>query len=88
MKHGLKLLAMSVFITGCTTAGPFVSSISNDGNGKIVVEKCMVKLNAFLGVVHNTECSNYKINLYPPQHSQQTNQSNQAEAQHGNMWQE
>lgn len=55
---GLALLA-----TGCTTAGPFVTSISSDGRGGLIVEKSMVKYNSFMGTVSNESTTTTTINL-------------------------
>jgi type IV secretion system protein VirB7 len=64
MKH---TLIIGIFaLTGCTTAGPFVSNISSDGKGEVVVEKCMVHFNAFLGVIQNSDCTNVKVKLIQP----------------------
>ena len=38
-------------LAGCTSAGPFVTSISSDGNGNLVIEKNTVHMNAFMGTV-------------------------------------
>ena len=50
-------------LAGCSTAGPFVTNIGNDGRGGITVEKCMVHLNAFMGVVSNSDCTNMDVQL-------------------------
>jgi hypothetical protein len=38
-------------LTGCSTAGPFVTSISSDGKGDLVVEKNTIHINGFTGMV-------------------------------------
>jgi hypothetical protein len=44
--------SLLITITGCTTsAGPFVTDISSDGRGNIVVEKNTVVVNGFTGEV-------------------------------------
>src|SRR5947209_11896410 len=40
-----------VTVSGCTTAGPFVTNVSSDGKGGLIIEKNMVHLNAFWGVM-------------------------------------
>lgn len=60
------VIGMMVLLTGCSSAGPFVTSISNDGRGGLTVEKCMAHFNAFLGVVNNSECSSVNISLGNP----------------------
>ncbi|MDP2203991.1 MAG: hypothetical protein Q8K07_18385 [Methylicorpusculum sp.] len=62
MKFLLTLTAVAS-LTGCTTAGPYVTNISSDGDNGLNIEKCKVELNAFLGVVNTGECSNSNIKL-------------------------
>ncbi|WP_084685329.1 hypothetical protein [Methylotuvimicrobium alcaliphilum] len=62
MKFLLTFLAV-IFLTGCTTAGPYVTNISSDGNNGLNIEKCKVELNAFLGVVNTGDCSSSNIKL-------------------------
>jgi hypothetical protein len=59
----LFLVCTLALLSGCSTAGPFVTNIGNDGRGGITVEKCMVHLNAFMGVVNNSDCTNMDIQL-------------------------
>jgi len=44
-------LFVAASLCGCSTAGPFVTSISSDGQGNLVIEKAMVELNSFVGVI-------------------------------------
>jgi len=45
-------LAVILFsLGGCTTAGPYVTSISSDGQGNLIVEKNTAVFNAFTGTV-------------------------------------
>lgn len=60
----LAAAATLLFAAGCTTAGPFVTSISSDGRGNLIVEKCMVKLNGFTGTVSNESPSTTTIKLF------------------------
>jgi len=60
------VVAVLLALTGCTTAGPFVTSISSDGNGGLVIEKSMVEFNCFLGTIGNTDSTTTKIYLRPP----------------------
>ena len=55
------LLALST--TACTTAGPYVTNISSDGSDGLNIEKCGVKLNAFMGTVSTTDCTSQHIQL-------------------------
>jgi hypothetical protein len=44
--------AVAVTLTGCTTeAGPFVTNVSSDGKGDILMEKNTVVVNSFTGTV-------------------------------------
>jgi len=47
----LVVIAACAVSTGCTTAGPFVTSISSDGRGNLIVEKNTVHHNAFTGTI-------------------------------------
>ena len=56
---GIALLSL-----GCaSTAGPFVTNISSDGQGGLVVEKCMVKFEQFTSTVSNDNCTSTTIIL-------------------------
>ena len=62
----LSLIAIAAFaITGCTTAGPFVTNISSDGAGGLTVDKCSVQMNAFMGTVSNKDCTTQNVRLSP-----------------------
>ena len=46
------LAAASVLVvSGCSTAGPFITNISSDGRGGLIIEKAMVQYNSFTGSV-------------------------------------
>ncbi len=47
------LIVLGVALSGCTSAGPFVTSISSDGRGGIIIEKDTVYLNGFTGTISN-----------------------------------
>lgn len=55
--------AAIIILSGCTTAGPYVTNISSDGNNGLNIEKCAVKLNSFMGTVSTTECTSQHIKL-------------------------
>jgi len=55
--------AIFTIFTGCSTAGPYVTNISSDGGGGLTVEKCMAHLNAFMGVINNSDCTTTNIHL-------------------------
>ena len=35
-------------LTACTNAGPYITNISRAKNGDLLIEKCMLKHNAFM----------------------------------------
>ena len=55
----LLITALSVIvISGCSSrAGPFVTSISSDGRGGLIVEKCMAKFDPWMSTVNNDNCT-------------------------------
>ena len=64
MKYSrLCIAALSILATSCTTAGPFVTSISSDGRGGLIIEKSMVKYNSFMGTVSNENTTTTTIKL-------------------------
>ena len=42
---------------------PFVTNISADGNNGLVIEKCQVHMNAFMGTVSNDNCTTTAIKV-------------------------
>ena len=44
-------LALLVVSSGCSNAGPFVTDISSDGAGGLIITKNTVVFDAFFGVV-------------------------------------
>lgn len=44
-------------LMGCTTAGPFITNISQNKDGTLKVEKCMVEHNALTGAIATTNCT-------------------------------
>lgn len=57
------LMIIIVFLSACTNAGPFVTNISSDGNNGLILEKCQVHMNAFMGTVSNDNCTTTHIYL-------------------------
>lgn len=51
MITGAGMLAVGLLLDGCTSAGPFVTNVSSDGKGNLIVEKNTVHMNAFMGTV-------------------------------------
>lgn len=62
MKKILLTLVIMV-LSACTNAGPFVTNISSDGNNGLILEKCQVHMNAFMGTVSNDNCTTTNIYL-------------------------
>ena len=63
MKNILCGLFVVVSVSACTTAGPYVTNISSDGNNGLSIEKCGVKMNAFTGTVSTSDCTSQHITL-------------------------
>ena len=60
----ITILAVSMlFLLGCTTAGPFVTSISSDGKGGLIVEKSQVEFNGIMGTIGTTQATSSTIQL-------------------------
>lgn len=57
------VISMLFFISGCSSAGPFVSSISSDGKGNIIIEKQKVEYNMLLGTVSTEDLSTQTIKV-------------------------
>lgn len=55
MKNIITIIAI-IALSGCTTAGPFVTNVSPDGHGGLIVEKCKVNYNGFLGTIDMGQC--------------------------------
>lgn len=51
-------------ISGCASkAGPFVTSISSDGRGGLIVEKCMAKFDPWMSTVNNDDCTSTTMRI-------------------------
>ena len=50
-------------LASCTTAGPFVVSISSDGKGNLIIEKAYVRMNAFTGMLTMDESTIHTIHI-------------------------
>lgn len=60
----LSIICLIISCFACaTTAGPFVTTISNDGDSGLTVEKCMVKLDPWFGTVSNTDCRSTAVKV-------------------------
>ncbi|MAY12009.1 MAG: hypothetical protein CL549_16240 [Alcanivorax sp.] len=62
MRSLMLLLAIAV-LGGCTTAGPYITNISSDGNGGLNVEKCAAHFNGWTGTISHTDCTSQHIQL-------------------------
>lgn len=69
MLKKIAIATLSIAATACTTAGPYVTNISSDGNYGLTVEKCAVKMNAFMGTVSTADCTSQNIKLQTPESS-------------------
>lgn len=56
-------IVVTLSLQACTTAGPYVTNISSDGNMGLNIEKCAVHMNAFTGAVSTGECTTQNIKL-------------------------
>ena len=66
--RSFSVLGLLLFLSACTTAGPFVTSIASAGNGELTVEKCMAEFNAWLGIISTKDCHRHQINVPIPSH--------------------
>lgn len=61
----LGLAALIVVLAGCSSAGPFVTNVSSDGRGTVLVEKAMLQYNSVLGTVSVKDRSTSIIRVAP-----------------------
>ncbi|MCX5795940.1 MAG: hypothetical protein NTY77_10635 [Elusimicrobia bacterium] len=59
----LALALLAAALCSCSTAGPYVTNISSNGAGMLTIEKCMAHLNAFTGVINNSDCTSTQIQV-------------------------
>ncbi len=60
----LLLLLGIVFVVGCvSTAGPFITSISSDGKGGLIISKGYVELNGWTGALQNKDAGTTTIKI-------------------------
>lgn len=58
---------VTIVLSGCMSrTGPYVTSISSDGRGGLVVDKCMVALNKWWGTMETDACSSSYVMLAKP----------------------
>ncbi len=63
MFRAITLSTLVIALTACTTAGPYVTNISSDGNNGLNIEKCQIKADAYMGTISTTGCTSSHINL-------------------------
>ena len=66
--RAMMLTGIVFLVAGCSTAGPFVTSIADAGNGILTIEKCEVVFDSFIGIVRTGECRNHRIKVSSPPH--------------------
>ena len=66
MKNRIAIAVLALLACSCSTAGPFVTNISSDGKGNLVVEKSMVQMNAFTDTVSNVNSTTSTIRVLQP----------------------
>jgi len=59
------LIFITILICGCSTAGPFVTNISSDGKGGLLIQKGYAEYNYFVGVLGNKEAGENRIQVVP-----------------------
>lgn len=55
------ILFTLLLLSACTTAGPFVTNISQNKDGTLTLEKCQVEHNAFTGAIATINCTHTKV---------------------------
>jgi hypothetical protein len=69
---GAGIMAVAVAtLAGCSTAGPFVTSISSGGKGDLIVQKNTVHVNGFTGIVSTGENPTTEVIRVLPEPQQQ-----------------
>ena len=63
MKKYMAMALAGFVLVGCSRAGPFVTNISADGAGGLVIERCAVEFNGWTGTVSNTDCTSSQIRV-------------------------
>lgn len=59
----LLILSIVVLLTGCTSAGPYVTNIASDGKNGLNIEKCMVRYYSIIGILSTGECTVQNIKI-------------------------
>ena len=64
--------AAAATLAGCSTAGPFVTTISSDGKGNLIVQKNIVHVNGFTGMISMGDNPTTETVKVLPESGQQT----------------
>jgi type IV secretion system protein VirB7 len=59
MRYMIFVVILCFVLTGCTYAGPFITNVSQNKDGTLTIEKCLVEHNGF-GIA-TTNCTIGKI---------------------------
>lgn len=60
------MIVVVLALAGCaSSAGPFVTAVSSDGRGGLVIEKCVARYNPWTETVSNSDCRTTTIQLRP-----------------------
>jgi type IV secretion system protein VirB7 len=59
------LAVCALAVAGCSTAGPFITNVSSDGKGGLVIEKAMVSYNGLLGTLSTKDHTTSTIQVAP-----------------------
>lgn len=65
MKY-LIIILMAIGLIGCaTTAGPYVTNISSDGKGNLIIEKGVVEYNPWTNTISTKNATTFTIQVVP-----------------------
>lgn len=65
MRKILYLLLVIFLISGCSTAGPFVTNVSTDGRGNLIIEKQTLVHDGFAGIISTKDLTTSTIQIIP-----------------------
>ena len=61
--RGYWIVGAALALAGCTSSGPFVTSVSSDGQGGLNIVSCMSTYDAATGTQGNGQCSNSHVQV-------------------------
>ena len=66
MKKIIFLIIFTLLVGGCAIShtGPYVTNISSDGAGGLVIEKCMTRYDPWMATIGTINCTSTNIRLY------------------------